>query len=399
MRRATTQKQLRRRGSAMIELAIVLVVFIVPVFLYSAYITEAIWFGLKAQEAAGAAAWSFTGRLLHDYDNYNHTSKYSAAAISVRKEIAGMYPGLDAWAVAALGQSPTFGNGMSTQAILQGGAVCDLNTKAAGSVMDPSDPTKFTGIGTFSTMSTLGSDLHSGGLVSCQAQVRVKNWYLNQATQQSEITLPVSTGSHANDFWPQDLLGDIQLCGVGHAQWSSSGAASGTCQNTGQAFTLYTDDWGLAEDESDPTPNDDKTNYQDYGSKVNTHFAKLGQVVYENEGFPIAYDGKVQAIEGAASMAFCSAALPVDIVAMLDKQYADSEPHNAFNLAYRRADPYSGSVPAALSRDDDSPDNQFEGSITQDSYTWPVRHYAAGPIGANAYLQMERNRKDTYLSQ
>ncbi len=388
----------QRRGSAMIELSITLATFIVPVILYSNYISEALWYGLKAQEATAAAAWSFTGRLLHDYGgtsgtpSYNHTAKYSAAAISVRQEINTLYKGLDAFAVAGEKQSPTQSAGVATKAQLMAGSVC---SPSSATVTDPSDLSKSSdpliALGK-SQMSTLGQDLHTGGLVSCQAQVQVTNWLLGKATGQNTMPLPVAGASpSANNLWPSTLLGSIQLCGVGAAVNSS-------CQNTGQTFTLYTDDWGLAED-GDSKGNDDQTNYQDYNQYVNNQFANLGQAVYEQEALPIPYDGTAQAALWIAPMAFCTNEDFVFVPNLFDKQYVFQAPHNSSNVAYRRADAYSGATPMNLSLDQGSPDDQFESSITQDSYTWPVRHYAAGKIGANAYRQMEDNRKDTYLSQ
>ncbi len=133
-----------RGGSAIVELSLSLT-FIVPTMLYAGYLTDALYDGLKAQEATAAAAWSFSGHLLHDYDSYNHSQKYSAAAIAVRSEINGLYQGLDPWAVAGKGQHPTELAGVSAKGTLLAGSVCDADTKTqagsgTGQVQDPSSP-------------------------------------------------------------------------------------------------------------------------------------------------------------------------------------------------------------------------------------------------------------------
>ncbi|HUB09855.1 MAG TPA: hypothetical protein VMB50_22825, partial [Myxococcales bacterium] len=143
------------------------------------------------------------------------------------------------------------------------------------------------------------------------------------------------------------------------------------------------------------------TNYEDYNTLVNNHFANLGQIVYEHEALPIAYDGAAQTVEAQLPEVFCSSAflpIPIDDMSVLDKQYFSGQtPHNAFNLAYKRGDT---SYSTNLALDTDSPENTYEGgSYTQTSYTWPNRHYAAGVIGANAYQQMEKARNNTYLAQ
>jgi hypothetical protein len=394
MKPATVRKH--QRGSAMIELSITVAVFVVPVMLYSNYISEALWYGLKAQEATSAAAWSFSGRLLHDYQNYNHMTKYSAAAISVRKEINGLYKGLDAWAVAGENKTTSGSQGIAVKAQLMASSVCDPVTNPSN-VTDPSDLSKSSDpliILGKSQMSTVGKDLHTGGLIACQTQVQVTNWLLGKATGQNTIPLPTAGApASANNLWPTTILGSIQLCGVGSAVNSS-------CQNTGQTFTMFTDDWGLAED-GDAKGDDDQTNYEDYNTLVNNHFANLGQIVYEHEALPIAYDGAAQTVEAQLPEVFCSSAflpIPIDDMSVLDKQYFSGQtPHNAFNLAYKRGDT---SYSTNLALDTDSPENTYEGgSYTQTSYTWPNRHYAAGVIGANAYQQMEKARNNTYLAQ
>ncbi|HUB06953.1 MAG TPA: hypothetical protein VMB50_08130, partial [Myxococcales bacterium] len=176
----------------MIELSITVAVFVVPVMLYSNYISEALWYGLKAQEATSAAAWSFSGRLLHDYQNYNHMTKYSAAAISVRKEINGLYKGLDAWAVAGENKTTSGSQGIAVKAQLMASSVCDPVTNPSN-VTDPSDLSKSSDpliILGKSQMSTVGKDLHTGGLIACQTQVQVTNWLLGKATGQNTIPLP-----------------------------------------------------------------------------------------------------------------------------------------------------------------------------------------------------------------
>jgi hypothetical protein len=251
------------------------------------------------------------------------------------------------------------------------------------------------GLGALPAMKTLSTDLHSGGLIRCQAQVEVTNWLFGHATGQT--TLLRGGGSPGNDgqIWPSNVLGSVELCGVGSA-------VNQSCQNTGQAFVMYTDDWGLAQD-GNANDSDDWTNYQDYSAAVNTHFANLGQLVYEQEA-PLPYTKVEQIAEAALSLAFCSTEIPIDPINVLDTQYDGTTPHDTFNLAERMGVAYTqgSSVPMDLSRDDPSPDNSYEyndSTIQQPSYTWPVRHFAAGSIGANAYMQMEQARANTYLAQ
>ncbi len=411
MTNASFPKRSGRRGSAMVELAITVAVFIVPVFLYSEYIAEALWAGLKAQEAAGAAAWSFSGYLLHDYQSYNHTTKYSAAAIKVRGEIDQLYKGLDPWAAASSSSySASDLVGMSTKSQLMAGAVCDPAPSGTSSkVQDPSDPTQFPIVGSLLQTGDEGNKLHTGGLISCQAQVQVTNWLFGTSTGQQQVPLPVapSAGGGSTNLWPSNILGSIQLCGIGAASHGSGGA---TCNNSGQAFTMYTDDWGLSEDETEDSnegvsgKGDDQTNYQDYNSMLNSHFANLGQAVYQ-DAFVVPYNPTVQAAIAQDSDVACTAAYAevVGNTALLDKQYAGpaGPPQGNYNLAYRTAVTYSGSTPTDLSRDDNSTvdPTQYEGSITQDSYTWPVRHFKVGPMKQDAYRQMEDKRTQKYLAQ
>jgi hypothetical protein len=382
MKTPSPRKRSRSRGSAIVELALSLT-FIVPVMLYAGYLSDALYDGLKAQEATAAAAWSFTGHLLHDYDAYNHESKYAAAGMVVRSEINKLYQGLDPWAQAALGQSLTELDGVSAKGTMLAGAVCTPETKT--SIKDPSSPAQMVGLGSLPAMQTLSKDLHSGGLITCQAQVEVTNWLFGKATGQTTLL-------NKNDqMWPTNLLGSVELCGVGPA-------VNGSCQSTGQTFVMYTDDWGLAQD-GNVNQDDDWTNYQDYKTAVNKHFANLGQLVYEQEA-PLPYTSAIQSTEALASAGFCSNEVPIDPVPVLDSQYTPgSQPHNTYNLAEVQGTAFSqGSAPPDnYARDDASPANSYEGSIKQPSYTWPVRHLAAGPIADNAYLNMEQARANDYL--
>jgi hypothetical protein len=224
--------------------------------------------------------------------------------------------------------------------------------------------------------SGISSSLHTGGLISCQAEVQVTNWLWGHATGTTTTIL----GSQ-DKVWPSNMLSSLELCGVG-------AAVSSSCNSNQQSFVMYTDDWGLAE-AGNASPDDDWFNYQDYGSTVNQHFANLGQIVYEvGKGGSAVYGPVEQAAEAALSI--CNPV--VDPVPALDKQWAGATPHDTFNLAETQ---WQGG--SSESMDTGSPENNYEGGTQQPSYTWPYRHYAAGVIKQNAYMNTLQARNNSYL--
>ena len=235
--------QMRRRGSAMVEFSISLL-FLVPVLLYSSYLSDAIFARLKIQEATAAATWDYTGRLLHDYNNFNHAGLYSGATSSVQSKTMTAYQGLDPWA-AANGGSPSEFVGMGAKSKL-----ISVTCAPASGVADPST--------TADTLTFGQADLHTGGLIRCQAQGQVTNWLMGHATPQSNL-LNVT-------IWPKNLLGSISLCGVGAPSGGSCGSTNG--------LTVFTDDWGLAQ-------GGDETNNV-AGTQNNARFYNVTKKVYES---------------------------------------------------------------------------------------------------------------------
>ncbi len=367
------QRSATKSGSAMVELVLFLT-FLVPVLLYGNYITDALFFGLKAQEAAAAAGWDMTGRLLHDYDNYDHASKYTSAANDVNGKIQTRYAGLDVWQVDAMNKSPTFAAGAGAKAQLQamsGGKSVECKSITNSNIDDPSDLSTLPLVGGLAgaLLGTVNSDLHQGGLISCQAQVDVANQYLGQPAKNGNLM------KGGQDIWPTDIIGkDITLCAFGTAQ-------SGSCSSNKQAFVTYTDDWGLAQDES--TSQDDLSQFPD-DSEKNKHFVNLGQVVYE-----AVYPPLLQTGEAAAETAY----IDVDPVPILDEQFTMGvSSHNAYNLAEdsENKDGEIGNGHASL--DDKNGANSYEGT-PQTSNTWPMRTANdAGDIKANAYLRCWNHR-------
>ncbi|MHB1843473.1 MAG: TadE/TadG family type IV pilus assembly protein [Deltaproteobacteria bacterium] len=230
-------------GTAIVEFLVSLV-FLLPVLLYSVYLQDALYARLKTQEATAAAAWDFTGHLLHDYDSFNHGSRYGVASSAVKASITQAYGSLDPWSERTGGPTTGWLAGAGARARLtsvscqaSSGGSLDVGQAAAAS-----------------------AQLHAGGLVQCQAQAQVQNRYLDSPTHQGEVL-------NRFQIWPSDLLGSISVCGVGTA-------ASGKCGAT-SAFTIFTDDWGLGQDgASDPV-----TNWPEQAQ--NKHFNTLSKVVHD----------------------------------------------------------------------------------------------------------------------
>ena len=353
--------------------------FMVPVLLYGNYLSDALFAGLKAQEATAAAAWDFSGRLLHDYDSFNHAGKYSAAATDEQSQTTANYQGLDAWAVLHDHQHPTEQVGVSAKSTLiaTSGKVCSQGGYSG--IDNPSNLGDLPVVG--AELAGLTNKLHGAGsggdgFVRCQTQVKVTNWLFGQATHQGEIL--------RSKMWPSSLLGSITLCGVGTA----SGSA---CASTGQAFALYTDDWGLSQD-GNANSDDTHTNFPDENQAISKHFASLGTEVFESEA-PVPYPKALQIAEGAGSIVTL-----VDPIPLLDVEYdslMSGRAQGLFNLAERRT---ADSTIMTMNTPFDSA-NQCEGSFPQPSYTAPVKHWAAGSIPANAYYNSWHARTGYYLGE
>ncbi len=379
-----TPRRPARRGSAMVELALFMTV-LVPVIMYSGYLVDALFFSLKAQEAMSAAAWDMTGRLLHDYCPgnesscaYDHPGKYFNAFNTVGSWEKGRYLGLDVWPADATGSALTALAGTGAKGFLSGQEVW-CGTLGSG-VSDP--------VGDIiSKVPSLGSPspataLHQGGLITCQAQATVQNYYLGNKPSTS-----TTIGPEQQTLWPS--VGDITVCGAG-------GASGGSCP-TQTTFVTYTDDWGLAEDGTgsgtpawENWPDDSQSNYE---------FGRLGKTVFEST-----YPSYLQTAEAADETCFqscCETMLgPVDDIVLLDKEFAMSTPYNAFNLAEMN-EQKDGVGNASLDNQSYDPVDNYEGgnNIQQPSYTWPMEHYKAGPIAADANKGAWSARNNDYLGQ
>ncbi len=235
-------RSIARRGSAMVELSLAMLMF-VPLLLYAGYTTDLLFARLKIQEAAAAALWDYTGRLLHDYGSFAHSSKYGPASSSVQGEVQKWYQGLDPWmGVQGKGSSALIGAGAKAQ-------LDQVTCQPGGSAPDPS---------------TLGnavvSELHTGGLVQCQSRGEVWNWYLGRATAQ--------TTEWRSPVWTSALIGSsLTFCGAGN----SGGSTSCGMKN---ALVVYTDDWGLSQSGDEQATGPDNNANTDFYNVTKNAFDK-----------------------------------------------------------------------------------------------------------------------------
>lgn len=338
-RRPRSRHPRAAHGSSTVEFMLFLVVFI-PIILYSLYITDALFDWLKAQEAAGAAAWEFSGELLHDYSGgYAHATKYSAAVSAVRTRLKARYTGLDGWDTAGPSKRVT----PATSASLK-----SLDCQTLTSIKEPLESASA------AFPSGLGAKLHTGGMVQCQSSVDILNVYFGGKPIEHYMDQPSqhwwSTAGGAVPLYSSRMLSAMTLCGVGTPR--------GGCSGNGSGFTLLTDDWGLEEDSgggASTTDDDLASNWPDdtSGSDSNPHFQGLGNEFHKALG------------PGDSSW------LPFDPT--VDVQ-TDTEFTN-FELAYQAETPTAGPM-VGPQLDPSAPTVKNEGSYTQDSETFPYHHNA-----------------------
>ncbi len=325
----------RARGTALVEFMISLLV-LVPVLLYSIFLQDALYARLKAQEAVAAAAWDFTGHLLHNYDNYNHPLMFNKAKADVEKNIKKVYGALDAWDERMGGGASGWLTGAGARAQLSS---IRCEQASAGSL-------------DVGQAAAEGTKLHEGGLIQCQTQARIENFYLDQKTEQGEIL-------QGDSIWPSDLLGSISVCGIGTPASKSCGISS--------SFTIFTDDWGLGQDgSSDPSkswPDQDQ----------NKHFSALSKAIHDTTpSLPwIPYDVLVDGPE-------------------LDTEFGSSE------LAYQAGTPADGASPSGAGNGSPTVNTEAGSQVFN---TWPSDHGTFEGVPQDAYQTALSQRVDRYLGR
>ncbi|MHB1843475.1 MAG: hypothetical protein ACYCWW_01395 [Deltaproteobacteria bacterium] len=400
------------RGSAIVEFAISLVVFI-PALLYSVFLCDTLFFQLKAQEITAAAAWDFTGRTLHDYStSFNHVGANATAQSAMQKSIQKRYKGLDAWAnESGAGSSSAYYVGAGARGQLKPSSVSctpDNSMGGGGGVTNMFDPT---------SIAVAGQKLHTGGFVRCQVEVDSQNWYLNRGAQaQHFMDGPGWIGK--TDLYDSVALGTISLCGVGTA-------SSNSCGTKTAAFGITTDDWGLAADgikngtDSHTHWTDGNENDLDFYSqaKNSTDFYNVGKEVYE-QSVPTGAAASALGASGLAGMLSYNRAIQAVEAQYVTGSYAEmgelianDSAFGAFLLTERSSlDKVTGktglaSDPAAL--DSTSQTSVMEhgehdgvsGEGPQYSDTWPyyIQAGSSAPLSGNAYRKRWVTRTDNYL--
>lgn len=208
-----------RRGQAMVEMALGLLVF-TTVLIFAIHFAEVSFLSVKVTEAAHSAMLDATGHQLHDWPN--DSSPSAAAAARAGQEATARYRDFDS-------RTSTNGNGVITLAFTRTNGMT-VTCGQGGPTYDPHPV--FTSVA-----------YSDGGGIACSAQADLIPFRIPQRYVEDSAASPSDKG-----FFKEEHYGmrPIRVCAMGRA------GPGGNCEGR---LTSMLDDWGLTgPDESGMCP-------------------------------------------------------------------------------------------------------------------------------------------------
>ena len=261
---------MRSRGGATVELAILMLI-IVPTFLYAVFLDDLLRYRLDLEEAVTSSPWDY-----HPLDYTQGALDPSVVQHNIRLEWCDHTSAYDSYDYNYDCQDEAHHNAVGAHVCwLQSGAhqvTCHAPDSSVGaSYLDPA-------------ASNFSSSYTNGGLVSCDATVAVLNYLLPQEFMQ-QFSRNVMTNR-------QEFKGDVHSNAQGASNADVYLMQDWNGQSPGHKFGIVTDSWAL-----DESPNiDPGSKSGKFYDRVNTVFTKnIWGIPYQ--GFAAIFMGRLMSEE------------------------------------------------------------------------------------------------------